>query len=779
MKEIRDWLEPPDLSANFDQAREVRYAKTNTWFLKHRAYRSWRAGKSDYIWLYGPSGCGKTVLSSTVIEELLRKDQCLYFFFDFRDEKKQTLRNLLLSLIYQLYSANNGPKEPLDALFSSRHWNKTKPSTDDLIRVFDNSVRQAGMVELILDALDESKKGKDREELLQWLCKRMHPARPKYCPLRIMLTSRSDQQDIIDRFDTTVPERTKVCIEREARMVRDDIRKYIQKRIGRDRMFAKWRNRERNSESEVGLDSREESGSEDKFYPDCDTGFGEELDDDDKCLQLAHSSVRDFLLSETPKPSLNVHFAVISCKPTLVQLLLAYLRSILVTSPVELTSSMELCASYASYEWVSQTKVKEVEEAAYDDILKFLLFNSSRPFSKSSHPEFRFYKGPPFYVACKLGLVSTVERLLAEGINPNERKKKARLVEAEAPADSYYKRKLIEFHLEEREPIADHDDSKNALHVACKKGHERVVRLLLDYGAEVNARSEDVYAGRTPLYYTCDSNGNEAQRVIIARMLIDSGADVKISKGELGTALHGACRNGNLDLATLLIENGANVNAQAEVYEYCLTIACDLGINDIADTLIKNGADVNAEGGLYHTALQAAAASDSRSVKLLLDNGANLNVQGGFYGTALIAACENSNRKGVKMLLEHGADPNLQDKRSKTALIGAIRNAYKGKNIFEIVRMLLEKGANVDCPDGEFGSALGAAISRPLWDVVQLLVEKGADLNLLRKWQKNKLLKVDREQFSAFVIERLEGLEISERLRKRLTRARKHRNRMK
>lgn len=178
MKEIRDWLEPPDLSANFDQAREVRYAKTNTWFLKHKAYRSWRAGKSDYIWLYGPSGCGKTVLSSTVIEELLRKDQCLYFFFDFRDEKKQTLRNLLLSLIYQLYSANNGPKEPLDALFSSRHWNKTKPSTDDLIRVFDNSVRQAGMVELILDALDESKRARTGKSFCSGYAKECIPQDP-------------------------------------------------------------------------------------------------------------------------------------------------------------------------------------------------------------------------------------------------------------------------------------------------------------------------------------------------------------------------------------------------------------------------------------------------------------------------------------------------------------------------------------------------------------------------------------------------------------------------
>ncbi|KAF4313646.1 hypothetical protein GTA08_BOTSDO00031 [Botryosphaeria dothidea] len=46
-------------------------------------------------------------------------------------------------------------------------------------------------------------------------------------------------------------------------------------------MFAKWRNRERNSESEVGLDSREESGSEDKFYSDYDFGSREESASDE------------------------------------------------------------------------------------------------------------------------------------------------------------------------------------------------------------------------------------------------------------------------------------------------------------------------------------------------------------------------------------------------------------------------------------------------------------------------------------------------------------------
>lgn len=242
VQKIQGWLAPSDHAKNFEDAQEACYSKTNAWLFEHSTYHSWLSGKLDCIWLHGPSGCGKTVLSSTMIDALMRNGPCLYFFFDFRDEKKQTLRELLLSLICQLYSTSNGPREVLHRLYSSRDWNQTKPSTTTLIEVFDNMLHHSGHAKLVLDALDESKKGRDREELLQWLHRQIRGTMSKNSKFRIIMTSRSEQQDIIGALGPLVSEKAQLSIEENAFKVRDDIRKYIERRIAKDRMFARWRN---------------------------------------------------------------------------------------------------------------------------------------------------------------------------------------------------------------------------------------------------------------------------------------------------------------------------------------------------------------------------------------------------------------------------------------------------------------------------------------------------------------------------------------------------------
>lgn len=242
VQKIQRWLAPSDHSKNFEDAQEACYSGTNAWLFEHSTYQSWLSGKLDYIWLHGPSGCGKTVLLSTMIDALMRTGPCIYFFFDFRDEKKQTLRELLLSLICQLYSSSNGPREVLHRLYSSRDWNQTRPSTTSLIEVFDNMLHHSGHVKLVLDALDESKKGRDREELLQWLHRQIRRTSSKSSKFRIIMTSRSAQQDIIGALGPLVSAKAQLSIEENACKVRDDICKYIERRLANDRMFARWRN---------------------------------------------------------------------------------------------------------------------------------------------------------------------------------------------------------------------------------------------------------------------------------------------------------------------------------------------------------------------------------------------------------------------------------------------------------------------------------------------------------------------------------------------------------
>lgn len=70
-------------------------------------------------------------------------------------------------------------------------------------------------------------------------------------------------------------------------------------------------------------------------------------------------------------------------------------------------------------------------------------------------------------------------------------------------------------------------DGSTPLHCAVWKGHQEVVKLLLDSGAEVNAHNENDHWGTTPLHAAAHAN-----QAAIARMLIDHGADVNAKDRE-------------------------------------------------------------------------------------------------------------------------------------------------------------------------------------------------------------------------------------------------------
>jgi ankyrin repeat protein len=75
-------------------------------------------------------------------------------------------------------------------------------------------------------------------------------------------------------------------------------------------------------------------------------------------------------------------------------------------------------------------------------------------------------------------------------------------------------------------------DGSTALHCATWKGHQAVVKLLLDAGADVNAHNNNEHWGTTPLHAAAHAN-----QAAIAQMLIEKGADVKARDEEGRTPL--------------------------------------------------------------------------------------------------------------------------------------------------------------------------------------------------------------------------------------------------
>ena len=92
--------------------------------------------------------------------------------------------------------------------------------------------------------------------------------------------------------------------------------------------------------------------------------------------------------------------------------------------------------------------------------------------------------------------------------------------------------------------------------------------------------------------------------------------------------------------------------------------------------------------------------------------------------TELMVASQNGDVEVVKMLLNKGADVNSKTSDGITALIWATLNGH-----IEVVKMLIDKGANVNANEGNGMTALIYASDKGYLDVVQSLLYKGADVN--------------------------------------------------
>ncbi|HEX5397415.1 MAG TPA: ankyrin repeat domain-containing protein, partial [Verrucomicrobiae bacterium] len=245
-----------------------------------------------------------------------------------------------------------------------------------------------------------------------------------------------------------------------------------------------------------------------------------------------------------------------------------------------------------------------------------------------------------------------------------------------------------------------------------------------------------------------------------ARMLLVDNPDYVFSKDQHGwTPLYWAAASGRKEVVQLLLANGADINALNQHFTP-LHAAVMNHHPDVADLLIASNAQVtifDAAAGGYTEILKAELEADPTLVASHDDNG----------WTALQFAARNGQLDAVKLLLANKADVNAGDRHGMTALEAALAFSASagpgartsdtnhlataelllasgavvtntgitalhyaaGAGFTNVVREILDQGADVNANDGVGRTPLDFAAQHNHLDVIELLLSRGAKMS--------------------------------------------------
>jgi ankyrin repeat protein len=161
-----------------------------------------------------------------------------------------------------------------------------------------------------------------------------------------------------------------------------------------------------------------------------------------------------------------------------------------------------------------------------------------------------------------------------------------------------------------------------------------------------------------------------------------------------------SAERGELVVVKKLFAGGARIDARDQRGRTALLAATQRNRVEVARFLIQEGANVNAKDFIQDTPyLYAAAEGRIEILKMTLAAGADLKDTNRYLGTGLIPAAHHGHVEAVKLLLATAIDKDHVNNLGWTALLEAVILGDGGTAQTEIVRLLVEAGANVNIAD--------------------------------------------------------------------------------
>lgn len=297
-------------------------------------------------------------------------------------------------------------------------------------------------------------------------------------------------------------------------------------------------------------------------------------------------------------------------------------------------------------------------ERRLSPVIEHLLANEASPNVASVH-------GRPLVVEATIGGRADLVGLLIEHdgeVTVSDDAGRTPLHYAVAAGDAELTALLIDNHADVN---TGDDDGRTPLAEAVDAGDQAMVTRLLEAGADAEGR-----VGGEPLTFIAARGGHTE----IAQMLLDRGADAEARNRAGDALLHVAATSGSDPLVTALLEGGAEVDRrqQSERRLTPLHVAVAAGHASTVKLLIEHGADVDAQSASRESMLAfGREGGDPEVLKHLLREGVRADNEHGqaILTRALLTDHERDvDGELIRLLVERGADINATDEHGRSLL---------------------------------------------------------------------------------------------------------------
>ena len=293
------------------------------------------------------------------------------------------------------------------------------------------------------------------------------------------------------------------------------------------------------------------------------------------------------------------------------------------------------------------------------------------------------------------------------------------------------------------------DDGYTLLSYAVMSNEPDNVRKILGLGADVNIKlglKFNVLGYIALLFATNEQVGKRVNDVNpeIISILIQAGAD-------MSDAMLIGIRSGSVEFVDLLFQNGADINGKfaEDLTPFAIAI---LGMKktmkpEILQYLAEHGANLDEifdlGDNVITTALNICVTMGRIDLmRILLEHGADPNIRDnrGRVPLLLASLLGNIDAEDVTCLLDAGADVNAHDEKGLTVLMWVILTRDNSAKF--MISALIQTGG-LCTENGEkfagFCYAVSALKRENQLEIVRLLVERGADVKLRAKNGMNAL----------------------------------------